>query len=141
MVKRLPQPRWMDAGFTLIELLVVLTIIGLVAGLAAMVAPQRLSGAQMARVEAGLIQWLKVQQKRAEESNTTVSIYVENNRELRSDTDVWQCPAKGLVQLSPKILTFFPDGSATRGDIIMRLGQERMHVQVRGLTGQIEAVR
>lgn len=130
-----------DSGFTLLELLVVLAIIGLVSGLAAVIAPQRLSGAQAARVQGELVVWLKAQQQAAMEGNEPIEVIAQDQQQLRSKDQLWQAPKASVIRLDPATLRFYPDGSASSGEIIVRSGVSDIRVRVHGLTGQVEAIK
>jgi general secretion pathway protein H len=130
-----------DSGFTLLELLVVLVIIGLVSGLAAAAAPQRLSGARQARVQAELMLWLQKRQQASRDKNIPVAVQLDARGALMSDAEVWQAPSAAQITVSPKIVQFYPDGSATPATIVLQAADTRIALTVHGLTGQIEAMR
>lgn len=129
-----------DSGFTLLELLVVLAIIGLVSGLAAVVMPQRLSGAQAARVEGELVAWLRDQAQQASRDNQIIAVRAAAGG-LRSDQAHWQAPRHSTLEISSAPLVFYPDGSASSNDIIVRSGDSDIRATIHGLTGQVEAIR
>jgi prepilin-type N-terminal cleavage/methylation domain-containing protein len=115
-----------DPGFTLLELLVVLVIIGLVSGLAAVVTPQRLSGAKQARVQAELMLWLQKRQQASRNQNIPVAVQLDAKGALMSDAEFWQAPSAAQIIVSPKTLQFYPDGSATPATIVLQVGDTRM---------------
>jgi prepilin-type N-terminal cleavage/methylation domain-containing protein len=129
-----------DCGFTLLELLVVMAIIGLLSGLAAAVMPQRLSGAQTMRLQGDLMVWLKNQQQRSVERNESVAISATQHG-LNSQDGAWLALGQGDVQVRGAPLIFYPDGSASDSNILVRSGDSDIRVAVHGLTGQVEAVK
>jgi prepilin-type N-terminal cleavage/methylation domain-containing protein len=129
-----------DSGFTLLELLVVMAIIGLLSGLAAVVMPQRLSGAQAMRLQGELIVWLKEQQQRSVGRNQPVTVTATQGY-LQAGEDLWQAPSNSTVQISTAALIFYPDGSASDSDIVVQSGDSDIRVTIHGLTGHVEAAR
>lgn len=134
-----------EGGFTLIELLVVLTILSLLTALAG----PRLSLGAEARFSAdvqSLVADLRVLSALARRGGDATSLrqteggyrLVPSGRERKIDMVLAFKPA--APSLLPNLwqeVTFFADGSASEGDLIVRRDRRIARIRVRGWDGRI----
>jgi general secretion pathway protein H len=136
-------------GFTFVEMLAVLTLIALVAGVAAGLIGSNLGGAKTRAAVRDLTAALR----------QTRGLAIVNGEERGLEVDVdartYQVPGKAPVQLpeelSMKLLTaateqtgdskgvirFFPDGSSSGGRITLRRDDHEWRVEIAWLTGEV----
>ena len=141
-------------GFTLVELLVVLAILALLLAVVPPVLPHAIDGAQVRSAERTLISSLRFARSRAIslQQAVTVAINVKERkikvagkqRDLSLPDDV----ALTLVTAQQERLSthegtirFYPDGSATGGQVRLRRGDRVSSVDVNWLTGRVSSHR
>ena len=129
-----------ERGFTLLEALVVLAVVALASGIA-FPAVERLwrwqdfAGAS-ARVELLLHQARAAAIKRG----VRTMLRVAPDRHGIGMDEVERLPDSVLVDLPSAGMTFFPDGSASGGDVIVTGGQRARRWRVQQATGAIERI-
>lgn len=136
-------------GFTFVEMLAVLTLIALVAGVAAGLIGANLGSAKTRAAVRDLTAALR--------QTRGLAIVNGEARSLEIDVDArtYQVPGKSAVQLpeelSMKLLTaaaeqtgdskglirFFPDGSSSGGRITLRRDDHEWRVEIAWLTGEV----
>lgn len=136
-------------GFTLVEMLAVLTLIALVAGVAAGLIGSNLGSAKTRAAVRDLTAALR--------QTRGLAIVNGEARSLEIDVDArtYQVPGKSAVQLpeelSMKLLTaateqtgdskglirFFPDGSSSGGRITLKRDDHEWRVEIAWLTGEV----
>ncbi len=136
-------------GFTLVEMLAVLTLIALVAGVAAGLIGSNLGSAKTRAAVRDLTAALR--------QTRGLAIVKGEARSLEVDVDArtYQVPGKNAVQLpeelSMKLLTaateqtgdskglirFFPDGSSSGGRITLKRDDHEWRVEIAWLTGEV----
>ena len=136
-------------GFTLIEMLAVLTLVALVAGVAAGLIGANLGGAKTRAAVRDLTAALR------QTRGLAIVNGEERGLEIDVDARTYQVPDKPAVQLpeelSMKLLTaateqtgdskgvirVFPDGSSSGGRITLRRGDHEWRVEIAWLTGEV----
>lgn len=122
-------------GFTLLEMLVVLGIMALVAGLGFPAVQRGIAGARhrlaISQVEAALIE------ARAEAIRSGGPVTF---RPPDADATVWRGAQPPRLVPQERPLVFFPDGSATGGEIALEEQDARMTWRVRSADGRAETM-
>lgn len=146
---KLHRPR---AGFTLLETLVVLTLVGLIAGVAA---PLLRAPAERLRLESATRSFcaaLRASRARAIANNaeTIVVIDVVNKTYNSPVIRNGRFPLDASIQIEVAntryfgenlgTIVFFPDGASTGGDITLKLPKSNAKISVNWLTGGAKCV-
>ncbi len=114
-----------EAGFTLLETLVVLAVAALIAGLSWPAAERAIAAAEFRSRAAQGAALLAEARAQAIARNETVAFVP---RDALPDV-AWSLPRDGL--------TFFADGSASGGEVVLAAGERRARFVVEGATGAI----
>lgn len=135
------------AGFTLIETIVVLAIIGVVAGTATQLLRPPSDRLRLERSARAVCATLRATRARAIATNseTTFTVDIFNKTYASPASGGGRLPADAAItfdiantqRLSPVLggITFFPDGTSTGGDIVLKLPDTRAIIDVNWLTG------
>jgi general secretion pathway protein H len=138
-----------DAGFTLFEVLVVLAIVGLVTAVVAPVLFRGLAGTQARAVAYEIAAALRQARGEAVAQNTDVAVTFDLSRRAYAversrpkpvpDGVAMELYAATVEQLDAASggIRFFPDGSATGGQVTIGDGTARYAVDVDWLTGRV----
>ncbi|WP_367161107.1 prepilin-type N-terminal cleavage/methylation domain-containing protein (plasmid) [Kozakia baliensis] len=134
------QNKQADSGFTLIEIVVVLAVLSLVATIVIARGPlhspiTELRGA--AQIVAGSFQQARLN---ALASGTVVILFIDPVRGVygESRVDVQHLPAGiGFSPQSPRRIVFYPDGSASQGDVQLLGKSQSITMHIAWLTGAI----
>lgn len=141
--------RGADAGFTLFEVLVVLAIVGLVTAVVAPVLFRGLAGTQARTVAYEVAAALRQARGEAVAQNTDVAVTFDLGRRAYAversrprpvpDNVAIELYAASVEQLDTATggIRFFPDGSATGGQVTIGDGEARYAVDVDWLTGRV----
>ena len=137
-----------DAGFTLLEMLVVLTILGLVAAIAAPALTRPSDNVKLAAAAREITGALRLTRSAAIARNNEQVLLIDVDRriytasfaaERRFPADI---KAKLKVAEPERIsasrggIRFFPDGSSTGGEMVLSLRDRHVKLCVHWLTGQ-----
>lgn len=142
-----PISRWAnDAGFSLLELLVVLVIVGMTAGLAIAVAPQRRGAAALGEAADEAATFAITARRTSMAEGRSIAISADaGDRGLRgSDGTALGLPGF-VVDVRPALpgagrsISFFDDGSSDGGEIILRDASATATVSIDWLTGAVIA--
>jgi general secretion pathway protein H len=137
-----------SAGFTLIEMLVVITIMAMVAALAVPVLSHPSSTLTLETTAQDLAGALRLTRARAIAQNVDIAFEIDTDRHtFQSAATPSHSFAPGVdaklrvaepEQTSPfrGAFRFFPDGTSSGGDILLRLGDKQARICVSWLTGE-----
>jgi general secretion pathway protein H len=141
--------RGADAGFTLFEVLVVLAIVGLVTAVVTPVLFRGLGGTQARTVAYEVAAALRQARGEAVAQNTDVAVTFDLGRRAYAversrprpvpDGVAIELYAASVEQIDAATggIRFFPDGSATGGQVTIGDGAARYNVDVDWLTGRV----
>ena len=133
-------------GFTLLELLVVLAIIGLILSLTPIMLAGRGNDADISNVANRLVADLRSVRGEAVASNVPTSLIVDYGRDgyvLLPSRQRRQLPEGFRIALAPRaeadseILSFYPDGTSTGGQLQIESTDDRYAIDVSWPTGRI----
>jgi general secretion pathway protein H len=136
------------AGFTLIEMLVVMTIMALVATLAVPMLAQPSNALRLETTARAIAGALRLTRAAAIGQNADIALDIDvDQHTFKSAAVAAQSFAPGIVAelkvAEPERTTrshgafrFFPDGSSTGGDVVLRLGDREVRICVNWLTGE-----
>ena len=133
-------------GFTLLELLVVLAIIGLILSLMPIMLAGRVNDADISGVADRLVADLRSVRGEAVASNVPTSLIVDRGRDgyvLRPSRQRRQLPEGFRIALAQRaerdgeILSFYPDGTSTGGQLQIESADDRYAIDVSWPTGRI----
>jgi general secretion pathway protein H len=145
--------RSMNAGFTLIEMLVVMTIMARVATIAVPLLAHPSGSLTLETTTRALAGALRFARAEAIAQNVDIALDIDvDQRTFQSTTMPLQRFEPGIVAelrvAEPERVTsshgafrFFPDGSSTGGDIILRLRDKEARICVNWLTGEAHRSR
>jgi general secretion pathway protein H len=138
----------MNAGFTLIEMLVVMTIMALVAAIAVPLLAHPSNSLTLETTARNLAGALRFTRAAAIAQNVDIALDIDvDQRTFQSNAMPLQKFEPGIVAelrvAEPERVTsshgafrFFPDGSSTGGDIVLRLRDKEARICVNWLTGE-----
>jgi general secretion pathway protein H len=125
-------------GFTLIEMLVVIAVLGLIAGIGFPAVDRALDRAEFRAAAARVELAAREARARAIGSGAPVAFGVPTGGgPIRRQGDAFALPATMRLALPPQGLRFYPDGSATGGQIVLTAPRGRMTMRVSADTGAI----
>jgi general secretion pathway protein H len=138
------------AGFTLLEMLIALTILGLVAAIAMPRLTRPSDGVRLEAAARDLVGALRLTRASAISRGTAMALMID------VDTRAFESPAVARKSFATEITVqlkvaepeqssrsrgnfrFFPDGSSTGGDLVLRLHDKESRICVNWLTGKAE---
>jgi general secretion pathway protein H len=148
-VRRAANPPYgAGAGFTLLELLVVIAIVALVAAVAVPHLAKPSDGVRLQATARELASALWLTRSMAIRGGTEAALVIDVDKHtFESPAVVLKSFASDVVAelkvAEPERLTpsrgsfrFFPDGSSTGGDVVLRLSDKALRICVHWITGQ-----
>lgn len=138
-----------DAGFTLLELLVALSVMALLAALAAPIVGRGFTGPAIETAANGLVADLRRLRQEAINRRNAAALDIDiEKRSYRTSSDARVrafAPELAISALAPGqrapthmfTVTFFGDGSATGGSIVLAVGERRRQVVIDRISGRV----
>ena len=139
------------AGFTLLEMLVVLTILALVTVIAAPQLARPSDGLRLQVTARDLMGALRLTRAAAISRNAAIALVIDVDERAFESPAVARKSFPSGIEVQLKVaeperaarsrggFRFFPDGSSTGGDLILRLRDKEARICVNWLTGEAEA--
>jgi len=124
-----------EQGFTLIELIVVLVILGLALSLALTHGPVRSPTAEFDSVVRQVTGALRLARSRAIADDRTVAVQFAP-RGFRLDQETAIALGPDLSLSGSPLIDFTPDGGSSGGEVVLRMGDRQMVIEVDWLTGR-----